>query len=334
MSPATSPNSPMRKSFSPLQRKQLPDTLPPAAGLETPSSFEGPLDVPPVLPPPRPEPVKVERSADVVHLTRRVKRWRRVTLAMGAIAAVLALYIAGWQFAPDLLPPQLRSEIAQMMPARSEAPARGQQDRLVAVLQPGPAAPAFLVTLDTQQRTLTVRKVSATAEAGKSYELWLISSRLGAPRSLGTVGDDEFTQRPLPGNYDVDTLRGATYAVSLEPAGGSKAAPRPGRCCLPAKLWNPCRRRRPKHRRRSVYSLLTNGGKVPADGRRVAGSDQRYRAKINVAGDASENSDRGDHGREHETDDDNLQVRSTVRAVHRVVHGVLAGFSFITLAAA
>ena len=68
-----------------------------------------------------------------------------------------------------------------------------------------------------------MRKVSATAEAGKSYELWLISSRLGAPRSLGTVGDDEFTQRPLPGNYDVDTLRGATYAVSLEPAGGSKS---------------------------------------------------------------------------------------------------------------
>ncbi len=217
------PQQPHEEEFFSVAEEATADTMPPAAGLGTPLSFEGPLDVPPVLPPPRPEPVKVERSADVVHLTRRVKRWRRVTLAMGAIAAVLALYIAGWQFAPDLLPPQLRSEMAQMTPARSEAPARGQQDRLVAVLQPGPAAPAFLVTLDTQQRTLTVRKVSATAEAGKSYELWLISSRLGAPRSLGTVGDDEFTQRPLPGNYDVDTLRGATYAVSLEPAGGSKS---------------------------------------------------------------------------------------------------------------
>jgi len=107
--------------------------------------------------------------------------------------------------------------------ARSPAPGRAQQDQLVAALQPGPTGPAFLLTLDTQQRTLTVRKVSASAEAGKSYELWLISSRLGAPRSLGVVGADEFTQRPLSGNYDLDTLRTATYAVSLEPAGGSKS---------------------------------------------------------------------------------------------------------------
>jgi anti-sigma-K factor RskA len=67
-----------------------------------------------------------------------------------------------------------------------------------------------------------VRRVSATPEANKSYELWMISSRLGSPRSLGVVGNGEFTQRALPGSYDTDTLRTATYAVSLEPAGGSK----------------------------------------------------------------------------------------------------------------
>ena len=210
--------------------------MPPAAELETPPPFEVPADVPPVLPPLRSEPrigsqprigsePRIERSADVIDLARRVKRWRSVTFAFAAIAALLAIYIAVWQVAPDLMPPQLRPGNARMMLARSPGPgpARAQQDRLVAVLQPGPSAPAFLLTLDTQQRTLTVRKVSATAEAGKSYELWLISSRLGAPRSLGTVGNDEFTQRPLPGNYDVDTLRAATYAVSLEPAGGSKS---------------------------------------------------------------------------------------------------------------
>jgi anti-sigma-K factor RskA len=107
------------------------------------------------------------------------------------------------------------------MMARSEAPARLQQDRLVAVLQQEPTAPAFLLTLDTQHRSLIVRRVSATPEAGRSYELWLISRRFPAPRSLGIVGNDEFTQRALPGNYDVDTLRTASYAVSLEPAGGS-----------------------------------------------------------------------------------------------------------------
>lgn len=215
--------SPHEEEFFSVAEEAAADTLPPAAGLETPRPVEVPVDVPAVLPPVWPEPVSVERGADVIYLARRVKRWRRVTFLMAAIAALLAIYVAVWQVAPDLVPLQLRPRTAQPMLARSPAPARAQQDRLVAVLQPGPTAPAFLLTLDTQRRTLTVRNVSATAEAGKSYELWLISSRLGAPRSLGTLGNDEFTQHPLPANYDVDTLRGATYAVSLEPTGGSKS---------------------------------------------------------------------------------------------------------------
>jgi anti-sigma-K factor RskA len=89
------------------------------------------------------------------------------------------------------------------------------------VLQQEPTAPAFLLTLDTQKRTLIVRRVSATPEGGRSYELWLISKQFPSPRSLGIVGNEEFTQRALPANTNVDTLRGATYAVSLEPAGGS-----------------------------------------------------------------------------------------------------------------
>ena len=55
-------------------------------------------------------------------------------------------------------------------------------------LQQEPTAPAFLLTVDAQTRTLTVRSVSATPEAGRSYELWLISKRFPAPRSLGTGG--------------------------------------------------------------------------------------------------------------------------------------------------
>jgi len=57
------------------------------------------------------------------------------------------------------------------MMARSAAPARLQQDRLVAVLQQGPTAPAFLLTIDITQRTLIVRRVSAALEAGKSYKV-------------------------------------------------------------------------------------------------------------------------------------------------------------------
>ena len=38
---------------------------------------------------------------------------------------------------------------------------------------------------------------------------------------LGLVGGEQFTTRPIPANFDADTLRTASYAVSLEPAGGS-----------------------------------------------------------------------------------------------------------------
>jgi anti-sigma-K factor RskA len=171
---------------------------------------------PPVVPPIEP---KVERSANVVLLSRRVSRWRRMTALMGTIAALLAVYIGLNQFAPGLLPfgPRPPQVVAQ-------SPTSAQQQlgaRLVAVLQQEPTSPAFLLTVDPQSRTMVVRRVSATAEPGRSYELWLISSQFPAPRSLGLVGVDEFTARPIPGNFDVATLRTASYAVSLEPSGGS-----------------------------------------------------------------------------------------------------------------
>jgi anti-sigma-K factor RskA len=173
---------------------------------------------PPVIPPelePKVGP-KFERGANVVQLARRVSRWRRMTVVIGAIAALLALYIGLAQFAPGLVPLGPRAPAV----AQSQGPAQ-LGARLVAVLQQEPTAPAFLLTVDPQSRTLVVRRVSATPEAGRSYELWLISSQFPTPKSLGVVGDDEFTERPIPGNFDVATLRTASYAVSLEPSGGS-----------------------------------------------------------------------------------------------------------------
>ena len=167
-------------------------------------------------------PVKIERSADVIYLARRVRRWRGLTLAFGAIAALLALYLAAWQVAPDLIPPQLKLRGTDMIAQlRLPAPARMQQDRLVAVLQHEPTGPAFLLTLDTQRRTLVVRRVSATPETGKNYELWLISKRLGAPRSLGVVDQNAVIANSNLRNYDPAVVQDATYAVTVEPSGGS-----------------------------------------------------------------------------------------------------------------
>jgi anti-sigma-K factor RskA len=188
-----------------------------AAGEAVAASAED-ATLPPPLAPERA--AGVQRGADVVRLRKRVGRWRGFTIAFGAIAALLAAYIAVSKVAPDLIPPRLRAAGTNLM-ARTEPQDRGPSDRLVAVLQQTPIAPAFLLTVDTQQRTVVVRRVSAGQENGRSYELWLITNRSAPPKSLGVVGGDEFTQRPLPANVDLETLRSATYAVSLEPAGGS-----------------------------------------------------------------------------------------------------------------
>jgi|GEM_PF-280690 anti-sigma-K factor RskA len=163
-------------------------------------------------------PPKIERGAEVIILARSMRRWRRFTAAMTAIAALLAIYIGVSQFAPGLIPANRPAAPAPAVTAQAPAPA---PSRLVAVLQQDPTAPAFLVSVDPQTRMLTVRRVSAAPEPGRSYELWLISNKYSGPRSLGVVGANEFTARPLPTDFDADTIRTASYAISLEPAGGS-----------------------------------------------------------------------------------------------------------------
>jgi anti-sigma-K factor RskA len=161
-------------------------------------------------------PPRVERGADVIVLTRGMRRWRRITVATSTIAALLAIYIGISQFAPSLIPANRTAAPPPAVTAQAPAPSR-----LVAVLQQDPTAPAFLVSVDPQTRMLTVRRVSAAPEPGRSYELWLISNKYPGPRSLGVVGANEFTARPLPADFDADTIRTASYAISLEPAGGS-----------------------------------------------------------------------------------------------------------------
>jgi anti-sigma-K factor RskA len=149
----------------------------------------------------------------VILLSGRLNRWRGAALATGALAAMLALFVAISEFAPHLLPASLAPPTRQVAAAPS--------GRFVAVLQKDASAPAFLLTVDIDNRSLTVRRVAAGQEPGKSYELWLVSDRLQAPRSLGLVGAGEFTQKPLLASYDKETIDNATYAVSLEPEGGS-----------------------------------------------------------------------------------------------------------------
>ena len=90
----------------------------------------------------------------------------------------------------------------------------------MAVLQKEPLAPAFLVTFDLARTTLVVRML-VRPPARQSYQLWMISEQLAAPRSLGVIGRDEYLVRTTIAAFDPMTLYRARYGISLEPETGS-----------------------------------------------------------------------------------------------------------------
>lgn len=139
---------------------------------------------------------------------------------MTAVAAGLAGVVALQAYRPDLLPEQLRVK-PKVEVVRVSAPPPPQSAQLVAVLQQNAALPAFILTMDAATKSFTVRRVGAAPQPGKSYELWLVSDRLERPRSLGVIGGSDFTIRPSLAAYDGETISRATYAVTLEPEGGS-----------------------------------------------------------------------------------------------------------------
>lgn len=166
----------------------------------------------------------IDRS-NVIDFAQQAKRWRGIATGMSAIAAALVAMIAVQAYRPELLPSGLRPKATQQVaqaptpaPAQSAAAAQAQY---VALLQTDSASPAFILTVDAATKNFTVRKVGAEQQAGKSYELWIVSDKLQRPRSLGVIGSNEFTTRATLAGYDPDTVNQATYAVTVEPEGGS-----------------------------------------------------------------------------------------------------------------
>jgi anti-sigma-K factor RskA len=171
----------------------------------------------------RPAASATARGGNVVVLAQRVRRWRMISTLTAAMAAALALAVGLGRYQPDLLPAALRPPVrTQVVEVVKEVPAPPVPTpaQFVAVLQRDATAPAFVLTVDLEKRTLTVRRVASAPEAGKSYELWLVSSKFPGPRSLGLVGGSEFS-KPTLASFDRETINDATFAVSLEPAGGS-----------------------------------------------------------------------------------------------------------------
>lgn len=168
-----------------------------------------------------PQPPVVD-DGNVIRLESRVKRWRAIASAAAALAAALLVTLSLQIFMPEVLPGTLRPPARiQTVEVKIPAAPLAASAQYVALLQGQGGGPAFILTVDGATRNFTVRKVGATPEPGKSFELWLISDKLPQPRSLGVIEAGEFTARPLLASYDAEVVNAATYAVTVEQAGGS-----------------------------------------------------------------------------------------------------------------
>jgi anti-sigma-K factor RskA len=179
----------------------------------------------PEVPPAAPSPPLA--NGKLIAAARRLTRWRAAAAGLAALAAGLAALVIIGKMTPGSLPEALRPAPRVVEVAKTIEP-----PRFVAVLQQqDAAAPAFILTVDPEARRLTVRRVAAAEEAGKSYELWLISE--GSPaRSLGVV-DQEFSTTTALTAIDRNTVSSAIFAVTLEPEGGSPSGAPSG-----APLWS------------------------------------------------------------------------------------------------
>jgi anti-sigma-K factor RskA len=132
-------------------------------------------------------------------MVRRANRWRNTTAGMTALAASLAGVVMWQDYQRRQMPTQY-----------------------VAVLQADKALPAFLLTVDTKSNMFVISAMQKPAEPEKSYQLWLVHDDMPHPKSLGVFDDSEMDVRPMsPTGPMHDMMMDGTYAVSVEPRGGS-----------------------------------------------------------------------------------------------------------------
>ncbi len=149
-------------------------------------------------------------TSNVVELQKSVRRWRLAT----AITVAMAAALLGWIVV---------------------VPGSNHESRFVAVLQKDAASPAILLDVDIGARRAVIRQVAAEQPTDKSYELWLINPEIGPPKSLGVVQPQGITKASLR-SYDAAVIARATYAITLEPLGGSSTGAPSGPPILTGKL--------------------------------------------------------------------------------------------------
>ena len=161
-------------------------------------------DVPagePLRLPDMPAPVAAEPqgpSAEVIDLTQRMRRWRGLTVMTGAAAACFVGLVMAREYRPDVLPPDWRPkqqvvervvekpvevvrEVVREVPAARPA-------QFVAVFQKDEQSPEFVLTVDVEKRTLTVRAVAAQRTPDRDFQIW-IATAAGRAARVARLGE-------------------------------------------------------------------------------------------------------------------------------------------------
>jgi anti-sigma-K factor RskA len=186
-------------------------------------------------------------SAEIIQMRQRMQRWRGFSTITGLMAACLVGIVLVREYKPDVLPPELRPQRpVQVVERIVEKPVEVVREvvrevpgprpaQLVAVFQKDEQSPEFILTVDVEKRTLTLRTVAAQKPADRDYQIWIQPRPDMPPQSLGLVSADEFTVRTTLASFEPGVIGSATYGISLEPVGGSPTG-RPTAPAIHAKL--------------------------------------------------------------------------------------------------
>lgn len=143
------------------------------------------------------QPGPYQRPRDGTAWWDSLRWWRGVALATGTAALALLLFI--------LVP----------------RPAPTPQTYLTATLQQNNGAPGWTVTVDLRgARAILVPAAPLALPTGRAPELWLIPPG-GRPLPVGMIARDTSSTLPLDTALLSQLSRAGTFAVSVEPPGGS-----------------------------------------------------------------------------------------------------------------
>jgi anti-sigma-K factor RskA len=147
-------------------------------------------------------------------LARRAARWRNAFVGATAVAASL-VGVLGYR----------------------ETVGRDEARQYVAVLDSGDDLPAFLLTVDTRTKMCVITAVNPPTQSAKTYQVWMVSDKMPKPKSLGMVNKPgEMQMMPMQSRSEMDLLMNASFAVSVEPMGGSPTGAPSGPVMFTGKL--------------------------------------------------------------------------------------------------